>query len=176
MHKIVTVISLLLSIPSTSFLSQPTSSVLEDMSWSGQCQRATIYCTVLVSSLSLADTVQHPQRDETTSGSEPTSTTGPAAEPENQLVPISFTSVHKQKEWKQKSTLLVRKKKGDEEGSSIMRPSWEWEEEVEVINEAVSSRCLSLGELWDVQIDFSCSPGITLLSGCSDSRLSGLIA
>ena len=60
---------------------------------------------------------------------------GSGSVPEKQPVPVSFTPVHKQKLQKQMSACLVRKEEEDVEGYSTAEPSWEQEEEVEVMSQ-----------------------------------------
>ncbi|KAK4811260.1 hypothetical protein QYF61_022157 [Mycteria americana] len=92
-----------------------------------------------------------------------------AAERGNQPVSVSVTPIHKKKSWKQKSARLERE---DERAG----PS-QGEEEEELVDEVETTRSLSLSELRDMRKDFSCRPGVhivTWLLRCWDSGASSL--
>ncbi|KAK4811170.1 hypothetical protein QYF61_019801 [Mycteria americana] len=89
----------------------------------------------------------------------------------------------KKKQWKQKSTWLVREEaappKREQEGeseeaacSAAEQPQEQEREETEIINESETTQSLSLSELQDMRKDYSHHPGeqaITLLLQCWDT-------
>ncbi|KAJ7399935.1 hypothetical protein BTVI_110142 [Pitangus sulphuratus] len=109
--------------------------------------------------ITLLITRQHPQGEEEESRPTGTEATQTAAEPEEQPVPIAVAPIQKKKS-KTKSVRLVR----DEEkvGSS---------EQEEEAGPEIITQSLSLGELQDMQKDFSCQSGeplVTWLLRCWD--------
>lgn len=123
---------------------------LTSLCWSLACSYQT-----------LLNIIQHLQEEENASGSDPTLVTGTvasptptkgtAAEARSSPMPGSGTLTQKPKQWVQKSSYLVREETSTNEGQeekvdeAVSRAIME-EEEAE-INNAVTTRSLSLGEL-----------------------------